>query len=309
MKIALTGYTGFVGSFLLDKLSHFDMIVIGRKRPASENVTFFESADDFNVPVECLSDVDVFIHCAAKTHSGGLKTKEAVESFRNINVLAVINLATKAAKAGVKRFIFISSIKVNGEATKQGHSFRNSDLRAPEDAYGRSKSEAEVALETIGKNTGMDIVIIRPPLVYGPGVTGNFAHLISAVKNKYPLPFGLVKNRRSMVSIFNLVDFISVCIEHPRASNQIFLVSDGEDVSTPSLLKYIADALDVNVLLVPVYLPAIRFIFTALGLSNLYNRVYGDLQVNIAATTDILGWIPPLSVKQSIDLSFGKHKE
>jgi len=232
--------------------------------------------------------------------------------FRRVNVDATLALAKQAAVAGVKRFIFISSIKVNGEETVTGHPFRADDIPAPLDPYGVSKYEAEQGLLALANTSEMEIVIIRPVLIYGPGVKANFLSMMTWIDRKIPLPLGgLVDNRRSMVAIDNLIDLISACLDHPAAANQIFLVSDGEDLSTACLLRRVGNALGTPAILFPI--PAWMLVLCAslIGKSSVAQRLCGSLQVDISKTTSLLKWAPPVTLDLALKKTasfFHSHK-
>jgi len=232
------------------------------------------------------------------------KDSDPLTEYRRVNVDGTINLARQAAAAGVRRFIFISSIKVNGERNYIGKPFTAEDIPAPEDAYGQSKWEAERGLLKIGTQSGMEIVIIRPPLVYGLGVKGNFATLIKIVQKGIPLPMGKIKNKRSLVALENLVDLICICIEHPAAANQIFLASDGEDLSTTELLKGVAKAAEVSSRLIPLPASVLMFVASLLGKRAVAQRLLGSLQIDISKTRNLLDWTPPLSVEKGLRRCF-----
>ena len=233
--ILLTGGTGFLGSSVLKALVNTKVRCLGRQKPSTiSDSSFYQSeinaCSDFTA---AFKDINVIIHCAACVHVMNDSSKDTLEEFREVNTYGTLNLAQQAANAGVKRFIFISSIKVNGESTELGSPFKPDDVFIPIDLYGLSKYEAEIGLRIIAKDTGMEVVIIRPPLVYGPGVKANFASMMKWVNKGVPLPLGGINNnKRSLVSVDNLVDLIVTCIEHPKAVNQTFLVSDDDDVST-----------------------------------------------------------------------------
>ncbi|AEY02316.1 NAD-dependent epimerase/dehydratase [Oceanimonas sp. GK1] len=229
---------------------------------------------------------------------------DPLAEYRKVNVEGTLNLARQAAVAGLKRFIFISSIKVNGEQTLLGKPFTADDAAAPEDAYGMSKWEAEQGLRQLAAETGMEVVIIRPPLVYGPGVKGNFASMIKLVEKGLPLPLGAIHNRRSLVALDNLVDLIITCIDHPGAANQVFLAGDGEDVSTTELLRGVANAAGKPCRLLPVPAGLLQLGATALGKKAVAQRLLGSLQVDISKARNLLGWTPPLSVEQGLKRCF-----
>jgi len=234
---------------------------------------------------------------------------EPLAAFREVNVQGTLNLACQAAAVGVKRFIFISSIKVNGEQTRLGQSFFSHDDPSPEDFYGISKHEAEQGLRELAAETGMEVVIIRPPLVYGPSVKGNFASMIKLVGKGLPLPLGAVHNKRSLVALDNLVDLIITCIDHPGAANETFLVSDGEDLSTTQLLQGVAAAMGKPSRLIPVPAGLLQFGATLLGKKAMAQRLLGSLQVDISHTRKCLNWTPPLTVKQGLQRCFPNQQD
>jgi nucleoside-diphosphate-sugar epimerase len=226
---------------------------------------------------------------------------DPLTAFRTVNVDGTLNLARQAAALGLKRFVFMSSVKVNGEQTNLGQPFTEADTPSPQDAYAMSKYEAELGLRQIAANTGMEVVIIRPPLVYGPGVKANFAALLKAVQRGWPLPLGAVYNQRSLVALDNLVDFIVTCITQPQASNQTFLVSDGQDLSTTDLVKGLAKAAGMSERLLPIPVWALRVGASLMGKSDAVQRLCGNLQVDISKARTLLGWVPPFSVAQGLD--------
>ena len=247
----------------------------------------------------CVQGVNTVIHCAARAHVMKDKTVAPLAEYRMVNVAGTLALARQAAEAGVRRFVFISSIKVNGELTLSGRSFLTDDTPAPEDAYAISKLEAERGLMAISRDTGMEIVIIRPPLVYGPGVKGNFAAMIRWIRRGVPLPLGAVHNRRSLVALANLVDFIVLCADRersPRAANEVFLIADGEDVSTTELLRKVARAYGVKPRLLPVPARWMRFAAGLLGKGAVADRLLGSLVVDSSKARDLLGWRPVISM-------------
>jgi len=248
---------------------------------------------------ECVQGVNTVIHCAARAHVMKDKTVDPLAEYRIVNVAGTLALARQAAEAGVRRFVFISSIKVNGELTLSGRRFLPDDTPAPEDAYAISKLEAERGLMAISRDTGMEIVIIRPPLVYGPGVKGNFAAMIRWIRRGVPLPLGAVHNRRSLVALANLVDFIVLCADRersPRAANEVFLIADGEDVSTTELLRKVARAYGVKPRLLPIPARWMRFAAGLLGKGAVADRLLGSLAVDSSKARDLLGWRPVISM-------------
>jgi nucleoside-diphosphate-sugar epimerase len=229
------------------------------------------------------------------------KMLDPLAEYRRVNVQGTLNLARQAAAVGVRRFVFISSIKVNGEESLPGHPFTAHDVPAPEDAYGISKVEAEIELRRVAEETGMEVTIIRPPLIYGPGVKGNFASLISWVRRGLPLPLrGVTHNRRSLVCLDNLVDLILVCIEHPKAANQTFLISDGEDMSTTELLRKIGKALGRPARLIWVPAGLISLMAGLVGKKVISQRLLCSLQVDIRKTCELLNWKPPVAVDEGL---------
>ena len=298
-KVLLTGATGFLGGALLNDLAN--TVVMGRSRPNNFNGAFFNvelTADsDYSAG---LSQVDVVIHCAARVHIMNELVKCPLKAFRDVNVDATLKLARQAAEADVRRFIYISSVKVNGESTTGFPPFKPSDVEKPEDSYGISKGEAEFALKELCKNTGMELVIIRPPLVYGCGVKANFLNLLKLSSTWFPLPFGEVNNKRSMIYLGNLVDFIICCIDHPKAANQTFLISDGEDLSLKRLIRYIRQAMGRPIWLLPVPVGLFKLLGKLTGKSAVIDRLIGDLQVDSRKARELLDWTPPYNVKQGI---------
>ncbi|MCK7551578.1 UDP-glucose 4-epimerase family protein [Marinobacter goseongensis] len=249
---------------------------------------------------DILQSQNVVIHAAARVHIMDDKALDPRLAFREVNTEGTLNLARQAAKAGVRRFVFISSIKVNGEHTLQGAPFTADDAPDPKDAYALSKLEAERGLWQIARDTGMEIVVIRPPLVYGPGVKGNFASMVASVARGLPLPLGAVNNKRSLVALDNLVDLITVCIEHPAAANQVFLVSDGDDLSTSELLRRVGAAVNKPARLISVPGSILELAALLLGKKALVRRLLGSLQVDIDKVRDLLGWEPPVSVDEGL---------
>lgn len=306
MMILLTGSSGFVGKSVLKTAQQRSIRVrpvfrstdSAKGYPEAVLVFGLDGATDWS---QALKGVDVVIHAAARAHIMSEKTIDPMTEYQRVNVEGTLNLARQAAALGVRRFVFISSIKVNGEATAPGHSFTADDSPAPEDAYAVSKAEAELHLEKVSQKTGMELTIIRPPLIYGPGVKGNFASLISWVRRGLPLPLGGVsQNRRSLVGLDNLVDLILVCAEHPKAANQIFLVSDGEDLSTTELLRRIGSALNKQARLLWVPTAILSIIAGLLGKKLIAQRLLGSLQVDISKTSKLLGWKPSVAVDEGL---------
>lgn len=243
------------------------------------------------------------VHAAARVHVMKETASDSLAEFRRVNVDGTLNLARQAAAAGVRRFIFISSIKVNGESSQPGQPLRADDSPAPQDAYGVSKHEAEQGLRQLAAATGMEVVVIRPVLVYGPGVKANFHSMMRWLQRGVPLPFGAVCNRRSLVSLANLVDLVVTCIDHPRAANQTFLASDGDDVSLTQLLRALGLALGRPARLLPVPAGLLRGAVLLIGRRDLAQRLFGTLQVDIEKNRQLLGWYPPCTLEQGLNMT------
>lgn len=305
-KVLLTGCTGFVGRSVLTRLCRDGEAVIACSRTemlkAPSAAEYMQVADlDSNTDwTLVLSGVAVVIHCAARVHVMNDTSSNPLTEFRQVNVDGTLNLARQAAAAGVRRFIFISSIKVNGEGTDVGAPYHADAQPAPADPYGISKTEAEQGLRALADETGMEVVIIRPVLVYGPGVKANFLSMMRWLHKGVPLPFGAIDNSRSLVSLDNLVDLIVTCIDHPAAANQTFLVSDGEDLSTTELLRRMGAALGKPARLLPVPSWMLEAGAALLGKQALSHRLCGSLQVDISKTRELLNWTPPVSVDEAL---------
>ena len=320
MDVLVTGANGFVGKALLLRLAAmegFQPIAAVRTLPTAELILshstcigkalrYVELGDVANGVFErCIfNGVDTVVHCAARVHVMNELAMDPLASFRAVNVGGTLALAKQAASEGVKRLIFISTIKVNGEATVLGELFQADDLPAPEDAYGLSKLEAEQGLKLLAAETGMEVVIIRPPLVYGRGVRGNFGSMIKLVEKEIPLPFGAIHNKRSLVGIDNLVDLIVRCIDHPAAANQVFLAGDGQDLSTPELVRSLAMAMGKRTRLISLPTGVLKFGATLLGKRALADRLLGSLQVDITKTRELLEWQPRHSVEEGLRRCF-----
>ncbi|TXR35465.1 SDR family oxidoreductase [Ectopseudomonas mendocina] len=308
-EIILTGASGFIGSKLFFELKRgisFQVAGLCRRLPQDANDTGLYPVGDLQQAdlSALLPGVDVLIHTAARAHIMKDEVADPLEEYRHVNVEGTLNLARQAAAAGVRRFIFISTIKVNGESTVNGQAYSAYDTPAPEDAYGLSKLEAEQGLMQLAAETKMEVVIIRPPLVYGPGVKGNFASMIKLVEKGLPLPLGGIHNKRSLVGIDNLVDLIIRCIDHPAAANQVFLAGDGEDLSTTELLRGVGKAMGKPARLIPVPAGLLQFGATLLGKKAMAQRLLGSLQVDISKTCELLDWKPPYTVEEGLRRCF-----
>jgi UDP-glucose 4-epimerase len=240
------------------------------------------------------------VHLAARVHVMHDSAADPLAEFRRVNVKGSLQLARQAAEAGVRRFVYVSSIKVNGEGTEAGRPFRADDAPQPHDPYGISKHEAEVGLHQLAAATGMELVVVRPPLVYGPGVRANFRSMMGWLKRGIPLPFGAIENRRSLVALDNLCDLLVTCTRHPAAAGQTFLAGDGDDVSTTQLLQRLGRALGHPARLVPLPPVVLRRLFGALGKAEIAQRLFSSLQVDISTTRDRLGWQPPIGLDEGL---------
>jgi nucleoside-diphosphate-sugar epimerase len=311
VKVLVTGASGFVGNALCGHLIERGLTITGIVRHFPANPV---PGVDYQIVLglsqselwkEILVGVDVVVHCAARAHVMRDSEVEPLSVYREINVEGTRCLAEQAVSYGVKRFIYISSIKVNGEGTS-GHPFKANDTPSPEDSYGISKWEAEQVLQKIASNSKLEIVIIRPPLVYGPTVRANFLKLMRHVRSGLPSPLGAIHNSRSFVALDNLVDLILTCLHHPAAIDQTFLVSDGDDLSTPELLRRIAKAFGKPLRLIPVPVFLLRTAALLLGKKDFFQRLCGSLQIDIGKAKQLLGWTPKFSVDEAL-LKTTKH--
>ncbi len=310
-RVLVTGANGWVGQRVIMRASKAGRQVRGAARTGQAAGAYGDAVsvgdlDENTNWQHALSNCRVVVHTAARVHMMHDATADPLQAYRRVNVEGSLNLARQAAQAGIQRFIFISSVKVNGEQTRPGHPFRAEDTPAPQDPYGISKMEAEVGLRAIAQQTGMEVVIIRPPLVYGPGVKANFASMVQWLQRGVPLPLGAIHNRRSLVALDNLVDLIITCLDHPAAANQTLMVSDGEDVSTTELLQRMAAALGKPARLVPVPQRVLALGAALLGKQAVAQRLFSSLQVDIGPTCALLGWKPPVSLADGL-LQVARH--
>ena len=313
MNILITGASGFVGKVVCDRLAStyplFTSIYAVYRNPEILNPATIHpkitplishSLDDLASNTEILSKIDCIIHLAARVHQMKDKASDPLTAFRAINTTATYNLAKAAAQAGIQRFIYLSSIKVHGEETEKTSYYTELDQLYPQDPYGISKWEAENQLVQLAHETKLEVVIIRPPLVYGPNVKANFLQMIRTIKKRIPLPLGAIRNQRSLVYVENLADAIICSAIHPNAANQIFLVSDGEDVSTSNLIRKIAKALRCSPRLLPIPVFWLKLLGKLISKSAPIDRLTGSLVVDSRKIRTTLNWIPPYTLDQGL---------
>ena len=307
MKLLLTGSNGFLGQYLSQFLAEKDYSVLAHIRKAQtfdhpniHNINFDLNDNLDNID---LNQVEVIIHCAGRAHVMNETAASPLEAYRQTNVQGTLNLAHKAVKSGVKRFIYLSSIKVNGEQTTTQAFHPNDDVRT-EDPYGLSKYEAEQALLELSKNTGLEVVIIRPVLIYGPNVKANFKSMVNLASKKLPLPIGCLDNKRSMVSVYNLADMIHVCMTHPNANGEVFIASDQDDISVKQLFEKLAHYQNNKLLMLPVPKSLIGFLASLVGKKSVASRLCSELVVDSSKNTKVLGWTAPYTVDASLEKMF-----
>lgn len=303
----VTGASGFVGRHFVQAAAGMGIRVrAALRKPGDCHSTGIESAVVGEIAADtdwdwAMAGVDTVVHCAARVHQINDSSADPLAAFRRSNVDGTLALGRAAARQGVRRFVFVSSIKVNGERTLPGVPFRPNDAVAPDDPYGISKWEAEQGLREIARETGLEVAIIRPVLVYGPGVKANFLSMMRWVDRGLPLPLGAVPNRRSLISVDNLSSLMLTCVHHPNAANQTFLASDGFDLSTTDLLRRVARSLGRPSRLIPVPVAVLQSAATFAGRGAYARRLLGSLQVDIDSARQRLGWVPPMSVDEALD--------
>ncbi len=304
--LLITGANGFVGNALSREATSRGLHVRrvqrssapGQEGPGTHAIGAIHAHTSWD---EALQDVHTVIHTAARVHVMNDTATDPLEAFRETNTAGTLHLARQCAVSGVRRLVFVSSVKVNGESTPIGHPFTHLEKPAPLDPYGISKFEAEQGLHAIAAETGLEVVVVRPPLVYGPGVKANFASLMQVLQRGIPLPLGAVTdNRRSLVALDNLVDLLLTCAGHPAAANQTFLVSDGTDLSTTDLLRRMGKALEKPARLLPIPPALLQLGAALIGKENVAQRLLGNLQVDITHTRETLGWTPPIGVDEGL---------
>jgi nucleoside-diphosphate-sugar epimerase len=303
MRVLITGAAGFVGNPLCQTLAAQGIDVIkGVRQLSNTGIQDACRPVDLAGATDC-ADIDAIVHLAARVHVMHDAVADPLAEFRKVNVEGTLNLARQAAAARVKRFVYISSIKVNGEWSYPQKPFTAADLPAPADAYGLSKYEAEQGLWALAKTTGMEIVVIRPPLIYGPGVKANFLSMMRLLVKSIPLPFAGIRNKRSLLALDNLIDFIIVSLHHPKAANRTFLVADGCDLSTTELLFLLGEALRKPARL--FYIPArvMKAAAVITGKKSIFDRLYGNLQIDSKEACAILNWQPPMSVDEGLKIT------
>jgi len=312
-RVLITGANGFIGTALCKQLAAEGFLIKGAYRSAK---TADSSANNIEKVIvgeihastdwqEALREVNIVVHLAARVHVMQETDSDPLAAFHRVNTEGTLNLAEQAARSDVKRMIFLSTIKVNGEQTQVAYSASNQANAS--DPYALSKWNAEQGLRTVSNKSDMEIVIIRPPLVYGPQVKGNFLRLITLINKGWPIPLASVKNKRSMVSVDNLCDLIKTCMANPKANGELFLVSDGHDLSTPELIRLIAESMKKSVKLLPFPVPLLYFIAGLIHKRQEVERLCGSLVVDIQKNREILGWQPPFSAVDSVRKTVARY--
>lgn len=312
MKVSLTGSNGFLGQYLSQFLAEKDYSVLAHTRKAQtfdhpniSNINFDLNDNLDNID---LNQVEVIIHCAGRAHVMHETVASPLEAYRQTNVQGTLNLAQKAVQSGVKRFIYLSSIKVNGEQTTTQAFHPNDDVHT-DDPYGLSKYEAEQALLDLSQRTGLEVVIIRPVLIYGPNVKANFKSMVNLASKKLPLPIGCLDNKRSMVSVYNLADLIHTCMTHPNANREVFLASDQDDISVKQLFEKLAKYQNNQLLMLPVPKSLINFLASLVGKKAVASRLCSELVVDTTKNTQLLGWTAPYNVDTSLEKMFNTARQ
>jgi UDP-glucose 4-epimerase len=324
MKLLVTGASGFVGSAAARHLAGRGHQVMGQVRSLASMTSLSKdelltstvrgleaNLTDISGFTDALQGCNAVLHCAARVHQVRETAADPLAVYRQVNRDATLALARAAAQAGVQRFVFLSSVKVHGEFSPAGQPFQPDDAVRPTDPYGLSKYEAEQGLKAIAAHTGMQVVIVRPPLVYGPGVKANFLNMMRWLQRGIPLPLGAIHNQRSLIGLGNLVDLLEQCMTLPAAANQTFLASDGHDVSTSELLHAMAAALNVKPRLLPVPQALLEGTLGLLGRASMAQRLCGNLAVDIRHTRTTLGWAPPYPLEQGLEATaahFSAHR-
>jgi len=313
MKFMISGAGGFVGRALCAELFRRGQSVSAAVRSDKSSIKNTEviivgAIDSKTKWADALCDVDVVIHLAARVHVMREKAADPLAEFLQVNLHGTSNLARQAACFGVKRFVYVSSVKVNGEQTSATQSFTELDEPSPQDFYSISKWQAEQALWRIAQETGLEIVVVRPPLVYGPGVKGNFAQMLAVIAKRFPLPLASVYNRRSLIYVENLVDALIVCATHPVAAGQTYLVCDGEDISTPDLLRQLGDAMGCPAHILPFPPSWLRMLGKLSGKSEQVERLLGSLQVDSGKIRRDLNWFPPYTLQQGLQATAESYR-
>ncbi|MCE9852579.1 NAD-dependent epimerase/dehydratase family protein [Shewanella chilikensis] len=296
MTILLTGASGFVGSYVLKNDDYDIRCVVRKKKPNKFKSTFeVTNIDGETIWDGAFSQVDTVIHLAGLAHSKSLPS----EAYQKVNVDGTLNLALQAANAGVKRFVFVSSIGVNGIST-QNKAFKFDSPEMPHNAYARSKYDAEVGLKKIALDTGLEIVIVRPTLVYGPDAPGNFGMLVRFVRKMLFLPFGLARNKRDFIAVQNLANLLLTCATHDKAPGHIFLASDGYAVSIKDFTNAVAKGLDKKIIQLPFPVFLMRLVGRLIRKSTIIEQLFGNLEVDSSNIKKVLGWSPPLTMEQAM---------